>query len=393
MQNAMDLMHSPGIRSRVGDRQTAAPTRRAATGAAWILWLAGLALVGTAAPALGAQTMRDLVEAALDQKITERIEISERPIREALAELEKRTGLHFELHRMALEWMPYGEQTRISIIIQDMSARKALERIFAGLGLTLRVGEGLVVIEPAPVLDRLGRRLTIDEVELLQMLVGQPWSQIKREQVAVELRLPPQDRPQETFEQAMREGPPVDALSQLEAVTQRLGWLWVPSGKTIVVYSRGEDVQQRLDRPLDVNYRRMPLDQLLVDLGKRIAITVHFEPGALERVAARDRHVDLIQRGTTVRQILELISGNTGLWYEVVEDGVVIGSLRGETGAAEASSQPASRVVAILRVPVGTDGTTIDFLIRADELPPEFKQLKDRKLPKIIELLKQQAAE
>lgn len=357
-----------------------------------IMPLAGL-LLGLALPAtVRAQGMRDLVEAALDEKITQRIEISERPIRDALAELEKFTGLHFELHKLAVEWMPYGEQTRMSIVIQDMSVRRALERIFGGLGLSLRVAADRVMVEPAPVLDRLGRRLTVEEVGLLQKLAGQPWSALEPEDFAVEFRVPPaKDNPQQVFEQAMREGPATDALTQLEGATQKLGWLWVPAGKTIVLYSRTEDIQQRLDRPLDLNYQRVSLDSLLLDLGKRIDITVHFEPGALQKVAARDRHIDLIQRGTTIRQVLELIIGNTGLWYEVVDDGIVVGARPPAGAESEPAGEQPQRVVAILRVPVGTDGTTIDFLIRADELPPEFKALRDRKMPEVIEELRKRA--
>jgi hypothetical protein len=356
------------------------------------LWLAALGLGLALTATSRGQAMRDLVEAALDEQITQRIEIPEQPIRDALAELEKRTGLHFELHPMAVDWMPYGEQTRLSIVIQDMSVRRALERIFGGLGLAMRVTDDRVLVHPGPVLDRLGRRLSIDEVGLLQKLASQPWSALKPDDFAVEFRIPPdKDDPQQVFEQAMREGPAVDALTQLETATQRLGWLWVPAGKTIVVYSRTEDIQRRLDRPLDLNYQRVPLDKLLVDLGQRIGITIHFEPGALQKVAARDRHIDLIQRGTTVRQVLELITGNTGLWYDVVDDGVVVGAKPAAGPGSEPAGEQPQRVVAILRVPVGTDGTTIDFLIRADELPPEFKSLRDRKMPQVIEELRKQA--
>lgn len=346
----------------------------------------------SAGAAAAAQGMRDLVEAALDQKIAQRLEISERPIHEALRELEKSTGLRCELHPLAVEWMPYGEQTRLAIVIEDVTVRRALERIFGGLGLTLRVGDDRVLVEPSPALDRLGRRLTVEEVGLLQKLAGRPWSELEPDEFVIEFRLPPGgESPQELLEQAMRAGPPADALTQLEGVTQRLGWLWVPAGKTITIYSRAEDVQQRLDRPLDVSYQRISLDQLLLDLAKRIDITVHFEPGALRDVAARDRHVDLIQRGTTVRQVLELIVGNTGLWYEVVEDGIVVGARPLADAGAESASEQPQRVVAILRVPVGTDGTTIDFLIRADELPAEFKALRDRKMPQVIEELRKQS--
>lgn len=356
--------------------------------------IAGLLSLAAIVPLASAQGMRDLVEAAIDQQIMQRIEISERPIRDALAELEKPTGVHFALDSTALEWMPYGEQTRLSIVIEHMSVRRALERIFAGLGLALRIADNHVVVVPAPVLERLGRRLTVDEVTLLQTLAGQQWAHIRPDAFAVEFRLPPAGKsdPQQMFEEAMRAGPPADALTQLETVTQQMGCLWVPSGRNIVIYSRGEDIQQRLDRPLDLNYQRVALDALLVDLGRRIGITIHFEPGSLQRVAAQDRFVDLIQRDTTARQVLELISGRTGLWYEVGEHGVMVGARPSQGGSAP-GGETRSPVVAIVRVPVGTDGTTIDFLIRADELPAEFKALRDRKMPEVIEILRKQLAQ
>jgi len=342
--------------------------------------------------AVGGQTDRgglgDLVEAALDQQIRQRVEIGQKPIREALAELEKLTGLRFDLHPLAIEWLPYGEQTQVAIVLEDVSVRQALTRICDGLGLRLRVAGDVVVIEPGPVLDRLGRRLTLDETALLQKLSARPWAELKAEQIAIEFRVPAADEARGVLERALAQQAGGSALNQLETATQNIGWFWVPAGKSLVIYPRAADIQQRLDRPLDVNYRRVALDQLLVELGRRIDITVHFEPGALQRVGADQRQVDLIQRNTTVRQILELIVGRTGLWYEVVEDGIVVGATREapDSGAAEERA----RVVAILRVPVGSDGTTIDFLLRENELPPEFRALRERKLPEVVELLRRQ---
>jgi hypothetical protein len=355
-----------------------------------LTWLTSLLVATALTPTLQAQPMRDLVEAALDQQVTAPIEISERPIREALHELETATGLRFALHDLAVEWMPYGDQTRVSIVMKDVSVRRGLARIFDGLGLSLRVADDRVVIEPSPVLDRLGRRLTMEEVELLQKLASQSWSAIKPDEITIQFRLPPEGDHRRMLQQALQEESPTSALLQLEQATQRLGWLWVPAGRSIVIYSRTENVQQRLDRPLDLSYRRVPLDELLVDLGRRIDVAVHFEPGALQRVAARERQVDLIQRGINARQVLELIGGNTGLVYDVVEDGIVIGAA---PAAATEPGEAKARVVAVLRVPVGTDGTTIEFLIRDDELPAEFKRLRERKLPEVIELLRRQAGD
>lgn len=373
-----------GLRAPVGTPHAGAgpgtPPR-----ARWILSTGMTLLCGVAVPPVFAQGLRDLVEAALDQRITQRVEISERPVRDALLELEKLTGLHFVLDDAAVEWLPYGEQTRLSLALDNVSVRQALSRIFDGLGLRLRVDGNDVVVEPGPVLDRLGRRLTLDEVTLLQHLAAQPWSALPVELRAVEFRLPPTPDPRAAFDRALAAAPAAAALAQLEAATAGLGWLWVPSGSTIVIYSRSEDIQQRLDRPLDLSYRRRALDELLLDLGRRIDVTIHFQPGALQRVAARERYVDLVLRQTTMRQILELLVGRTGLWYEVVEDGIVVGAA-GKDEAARPSGE--ARVAAILRVPVGTDGTTIDFLIREDELPTEFRDLRARKLPQVVELLR-----
>lgn len=338
-------------------------------------------------PGARAQDMRDLVAAALDEKITERIEIGQQRIREALVELEPRTGLRFRLSPQALQWMPYGEETRIAIVLDDISVRAGLRRIFDGLGLMMRVEDDAVAIEPAAWLDRLGRRLTIDEVGVLQKLSQRSWGAISREELAVEFRLPADVPAGELLEKTIADVGGGNALTQLEAATLRLGWAWIPSGKGILVYSRDESVHQRLDRPLDFNYRRIPIDKLLLDLGRRIDVTMHFEPGVLEEVSASERRVDLIQRGITPRQVLELICGQTGLWYEVVENGLIIGGPGTDEGVAREAGR-GSPVVAIIEIPVGEDGTKVHLLIRADELPPELSALRDQKLPEIIEKLR-----
>lgn len=334
-----------------------------------------------------AQGMRELVDAALDQKVTRKIEVKDQPFAEALAALEKPTGLTFDIDPRVIDWMPFGENTRLSITIDDIPVREGLTRIFDGLGLAMRVSDKGVAVEPSPVLLRMGRRLTAEEVGLLQKLAVEPWAKVAGPGLRVEFRLPPEDKNIEQFDRAMREAAEPSAMRQLDAVTQRFGWVWALDGGSLVVYGLGEDIQRRLDQPIDVSYRRTSLEDLLLDLGRRIGLTIQFEPGVLARLEARDRKVDLIQRRTTVRQLLELLGGNTGLVYSVTPVGVMIGLPR---GGDVPMSPDGSRVVAIVHIPVGSDGTTVDFLIRADELPPEIRALKDKRMPRIIELLKRE---
>jgi len=327
-----------------------------------------------------AQAMRDLIEEALDQNV-EKIEIEDLPIRDALSRLQQQTGLRFTLEKPVLELMPYGERTKVSIVIQNMSVRRGLIQVLDGLGLQMRADEDSIRIEPAPVLVRLGRRMTIEEVNLLERLASDPWSAIRSgDGVPLEIRFDPQSRPQETLDKAIGQIPAASAMHQLEAATETLGWVWRPDGVRIVFESRLDDTLRRLDRPIDMTYQRMPLDDLLVDLGRRIGITMFFEPGSLKRVDARDRVVDLIQRGVSVRQTLERICGNTGLRYEITDEGVAI-LAPADAGEEITSANVQDWVRIELEI---RPGMKMDVFLRRDHLPPELREECERKLDEIL---------
>lgn len=329
--------------------------------------------------------LRDLVEQALDQRVNH-IQIKPQPLPDALRTLGEKTGLRFTIHEDALRFMPYGDQTQVQITLEDITVRDGLRRICGGLGLRIDVIEDRVHIKPAPVLERLNRRLTLPEAELLQKLVQMRWSDFPREDLRLQLRIPSNTNPRPQLEHALKNAPGHDALQQLEAATDFLGWRWMPNDSTLVFYLPIEDIERRLTRTVDLVYTRKPLDELFIELGRRADITVMFEPGALRAVGAQDRLVDLVQRDTTVRQALELICGNTGLRYALTDQGVVIDGPEHPT-IPVVTDRP--RVAAILRVPVKTDGTTLDFLIWEDELPPEFAELRAREIPTVIETLRE----
>jgi hypothetical protein len=326
-----------------------------------------------------AQLPRDLIEEALDQPLS-LLEIKETPIRDALARIQQQTGLHFALEDDVVGLMPYGERTRVSIVIREMSVRRGLTRVLDGLGLRMFVDQGRVQIRPAPVLGRLGRRLTIEEVSLLGRLAGGPWpeSPLAYEK---EFRLDPQTKPAEALSQALEQVEGVNGLQQLESATAALGWVWYPDGSRLVFERRRDAIRRRLNRPLDLTYQREPLDRLLVDLGGRVGVLMKFEPGALRKVAARERTVDLVQRGASVRQFLERICGNTGLRYEIQDDGVqILAPIEDTTGPTAATIQQWIRIEVQIR-----PGVTMDIFVRQDQLPPDFREEARRKLEEILQ--------
>ncbi len=324
------------------------------------------------------QMPRDLIEEALDQPIAQ-LEIKDTPIRDALAKIEQQTGLRFVIDNEVVDLMPYGERTRISVVIRDMSARSGLTQVLDGLGLQMLVEGGDVLIVPSPVLERLGRRLTIEEVQLLGMLASGPWS-TGHDACPTEFRIDPLTKPAEAFQQALEQVQGRNGLRQLDAATQALGWIWRPDGKSIVFEWPRDEITRRLEWPLDLTYQREPLDRLLVDLGTRVGVLMKFEPGALQKVSAADRPVDLIQRGVSVRQILERICGNTGLRYEIQDDGVQVRApLEDTTGPTAATIQQWVRIGVEIR-----PGIKMDLFVRQDQLPPEFQAEAQKKLSEIL---------
>ena len=356
-------------------RCLARPTRLVA------LWLSVLAV----SVAARAGDLRDLVEEVLDQQ-AESVHIAELPIRQALARLGEETGLRFVLDEATVRLMPYGERTRITIDIPDVTLRQGLQRMFDGLGLIMWVDDrGAIRVEAAPVLDRLGRRMKIGEVRLLGKLAAEPWSALDEQSRPLQFRGLAGLDPRKVLAEEIASVRARNALQQLEDATQNLGWFWVPREDSLLIYSRTEDVWRRLERPVALDYRGAPLDDVLIDLGSRIGITVAFEAGVLDRIRAQQRHIELIHNRTTVAQTLERICGSTGTCFEPTDYGVLIAMAETTPAAPRAA---AGRVVAILRVPVGDDGTTVDFPFYEDDLPPEFERLLKRKLPEVIEELR-----
>ena len=92
--------------------------RRIAVSAALALLIA---LAGT--DVARGQEMRDLVEQVLDQRI-EDIQIADTPLVDALNELGDKTGLRFSIDERAIDRMPYGAETKISIDLRDVTVRK-----------------------------------------------------------------------------------------------------------------------------------------------------------------------------------------------------------------------------------------------------------------------------
>ncbi len=359
--------------------------------------LAAAALTQTAA----AQSGRDEIEEALDQTVAAfRIERS--PIRDALTALGRHTRLSFSVADGVVDLLPYGGRTAVTIELKDISVRRGLGQIFDGLGLSLRVADGKVQIESAPVLRRLGRRMTIDEVGVLAQLAREPWSAVRQRGIPLQYQIDPSLRPGDALERALAQAPAENAIRQLDAACAALGWVWMPRDKAIVFHTRRDHVADLLNRPLAFKYAGVAIDAVLQDIGRRTGVRVAFDPGVLERVARRAGPVHYEAPRRTPREVLDLLCGRVGMQYEIIDEGIrvfdapaaVVPTPAGDgdppagTPEAPAPPEPAlriPRVVALIRNPLNDKGVSIDFPVYEDELPADIRQLREDKIREVIE--------
>jgi hypothetical protein len=345
----------------------------------WIVTAVGL-------PVAAAQSMRDLMEEVLDQTGPE-VRIEDQTLPEAFKTLEQQTGLRMVLDEAAVEAMPYGLRTRISLVIAGIPLRQGLRQTLEGLGLSMKMEDDRIRIVPIAAVERLGRRLALEEVQLLQTLATRRWAELGEEQRAVLLSRVAPEQARLVDETVSRVRAP-SALAQLELGLGELGYVWLPDGETIVVYPPEEEVRRRLEREVSLNYQNARLDEVFMDLAERAGVKITFEPGLLARLQASDRRVDLIHRRTTIRQALDRLSAAIGITYQAASDGLHIGA---SEALQRAASRPAGRIVALLRIPLGAEGISIEFPFYEDDLPAELARLREQKLPEVIHRLRQQA--
>lgn len=326
-----------------------------------------------------AQTTRDLIEQALDQPVAQ-LEIRDQPIAAALSQIDRKTGLQFTLDPAVADLLPYGQQTRVTIEIRNLAVRAAMRSVLDGLGLEMEVQRDRIVLVPAPVLIRLSRRLVVAETQVLQRLSQGSWEQLKEsDRPALEFRIDPVTQPLKALQQALAQVQGVSGLRQLESATQTLHWVWRPEGERIIVERQRDDFRRRLEFPIDISFARAALDGVIVDLGQRVGVPMLFEPGVLKRVEARDRAVDLIQRQTSVLQVLERICGNTGLRYEITDEGVRFAPAQPTSQPSAGGEAPWTRVSVEVE-----DGLRVDVLMRLDQLRPDIRQKVERRLNEVL---------
>lgn len=274
-----------------------------------------------------------LINEALDQNV--KLELNT-TLGQAMNAIADKTGVRVEAEKAVWELLPWGEQTNVTANIDNTPLRTALDAIARKLGLSAVLTEKTVELRPLPALKRLGRRATLDELQALDLLASTPLRTTSESTKAKDLFATIDSQlatTSKTFVLENRVGLEInertvsirrgatllDALDLVDAQTEAT---WHPSGRTIAIVLKEDQVRQQLTKHVTRNYNGVPIGQVLTELSQLAGVDFNVEPGAYQRIAPEFRTIKLLLDNASIEQALEHIAGFTGLGYVVNPRGV-----------------------------------------------------------------------
>jgi hypothetical protein len=356
----------------------------------------------------------ELADATINRLLDEPVgfDLSSQPLPDVLEQITRQTNVPFHVPDQTYQNLPYGRQTPISVSVTATPLRQTIAAIGQRLGLRYRTGDGRVELLPLPALQRIGRRATVEEVGMLDLL-GAVRLDLVEDRPTVAQLLEAIDLKLQAIDDAAREagrtqpgykvetqlddgvrGRPVSVARDstlavaMEAITQQTSATWYPESDKLVVMPKEKWVLRSLQRPVQIAYDRVELQQVLADLERVTGLRFRIAPGALSQVDDRYRQVQMYLEDATAQEALDTLGGVTGLAWEVDPSGVYLWHAASDTFDTRRPRQPVAGFrnteLPVMTVDLG-DGRTL--LIYESELPREAREALARRRADAIEQL------
>ena len=350
-----------------------------------------LLLLTVTTPALAQQKTSALINEELD-KLSE-FQLSG-TLPQAIKEITAKTGVPIEVTPQAYDLLPWGEQTTINAKIANQTLRKALEAITRKLGLMIEMRDEAIEIKPLPALRRLGRRATVEELGVLDLLsrtelkIEGERPTVKQILAAVDNRLDELKSPfaveNRAFAENILDAPIAVArnatlLAALEAIHQATDATWYPWGDTLIVRPKADHVRELLTKTITRSWNGVDVAQVLAELANLSGTSFTIEPGAIQRIPGDSRNVRLVLQNAPIQQALESIAGFTGLAWSVSDKGVYIWN------AGSAAGQSREPSIGLLTLDNG-----IQVVLRESQVPADLREYVKHKTAQHFERMRQQ---
>ncbi len=259
---------------------------------------------------------------------------------DAMQQIGNQTGVRLEADPAVWDLLPWGDQTTITAKIQNKTLRQALSAITQKLALEYELTDEAVEIRPVPALKRLGKRATVDELSLLDLMASQPinlttvhptvrelLTAVDGRLVAIKSNFAVDDRAGDKVSaQTISVAKNASIAEALESMTQQANAAWYPWGKTVLVVPKEEQIRTQLTKTITSRFNNVDVAQVLLELSQKAGVDFSIDPGAYQRVPPQFRKVQLLLDNASIQQALDGISGYTGLVFEVTEKGVHVTS-------------------------------------------------------------------
>ena len=253
---------------------------------------------------------------------------------DAMQQIGNQTGVRLEADPAVWDLLPWGEQTDIKANIQNRTLRQGLTAITQKLALEFVLGDESVQIRPIPALRRLGRRATVDELVVLDLMTEtqlqldhptfrQILAAVNDKLAALKSPFAIDDRAADAVaDQKINVAGNATMADLLEDICEQTDTAWYPWGKTILIVSKEEQIRSQLGKTLTARYNGVDVSQVLLELFQRAGVDFTVDPGAYQKIPTGFRSIQLMLDNATVQQSLESISGFTGLSFDITEKGV-----------------------------------------------------------------------
>lgn len=363
-------------------------------GIAGLMFACGGALMGQAPLPVTAAPGDAEASRALDAAL-ESLKVSDMEIGAALLDLGRQANLKIDVDEPSLELLPWGAQTKLSsLTIAKATLRQVLPQVLGPLGLTYDVRDGGVFVFATEPLRRLNRRADWSELDLLQRCRQTEFSLDAMKSFKLQFRISSKVDAAKMLETQMEKSGRGTVAEMLEVATGALGWVWFPHGDAIVIRTQQAQIANRLARRVTARYTNTPLARVLLDLSEKAETQFVLEPGMMLKLPPSTvQSYTLLLHSTSIRQALELICAETGLKYEIDREVVRIGVSDALQEGGKPASLRVSPYVGKIVVP-GTEGKyTLEFLIRAEDLPPDILDTREQMIEEMIQQMRREAAD
>jgi hypothetical protein len=315
---------------------------------------------------------------------------------QAIKKITAQTGIPIDIAAQTYDLLPWGEQTTLNAKIANQTRRQALEAITRRLGLTIELRDEAIEIKPLPALRRLGRRATVEELAVLDLLsrtelkVDADRPTVKQILAAVDAKLEELKSPfaieNRAFAESIVDAPVAVSrnatlLDALEAIPTATDATWYPWGDTLLVRPKADHVRDLLGRTITRSWKGVDVSQVLAELASLSGTNFVIEPGAVQRISGDARNIVLVLENAPIQQALDSIAGFTGLGWSTNDRGVYIWNAA--TGAAAGGNREPG--VGLFQLDNG-----MQVIVRESQIPADLREYVKHKTAQQFEKMRQQ---